>query len=145
MASRVAEILHADADLYERKAADYSPDPARRFENFEEAARFASGVTGKALEPVDVAIVLMGVKLARLRSLGVAGVARNEAVVDTLRDLRVYAAIVEAMILQSVTPARAGQAPGSKRRAETSRLEDRFRPAKTARQCKPRRSATTRE
>lgn len=95
---RVAELLEADAELYARKAADYAPDAGDPFENFRSSSSFASRVGGREVRPVDAALVLMGVKISRLQTVGASGKARNEGFRDTLRDLRVYAAIVEALL-----------------------------------------------
>ena len=86
-----------DAAIYAKKAADYAPDTARPFQNFEFAAEFAQKVCLDlpADDPRRAVVTLMGVKLSRLMTLGLAGDATNEAVTDTLRDLRVYAAILE--------------------------------------------------
>lgn len=94
---RVAEILQADAALYERKAKDYAPDPEKPYENFTSAAAFASRF--RPLRPVDVVLVMVGTKLSRLATVGLQpGAATNEPVIDTLRDLRVYLAILQAML-----------------------------------------------
>ena len=95
--SAVAEIFRSDAAVYDRKAADYAPggDP---WENFNFAAAFASRVC-EGLAPDDLrraTVVLIGIKLSRLMTLGLVGPAKNEAITDTLKDLRVYAAILEA-------------------------------------------------
>lgn len=98
--SRVPEILRADADVYEKKAADYAPgsDP---WENFRFASHFAARVCLDlaADDPRRATVTIIGVKLSRLMTLGLAGEAKNEAVEDTLKDLRVYAAILEAQNL----------------------------------------------
>lgn len=94
----VPNILRADADLYERKAADYAPggDP---FENFRFAATFASRVCRGLPEtdPRRAAALLMGVKISRMMTLGIAGRASNEGFLDTARDLRVYTGIFEGL------------------------------------------------
>jgi hypothetical protein len=95
----VTIILQEDACVYAVKAADYAPnvDP---WENFRFAASFAARVC-RGLPDGDKAratATLIGVKISRLMTLGLAGPASNECVTDTLRDLRVYAAILEAQM-----------------------------------------------
>ena len=92
----VPELLRADAELYERKAADYASS-ANPWENFRSAARFAGRLAGKELDERDACALLIGVKISRLETLGRREPA-NEGVADTLRDLRVYAAILESML-----------------------------------------------
>lgn len=94
--SRVPEILRADADVYEKKAADYAPgsDP---WENFRFAADFMARVC-RGLPEDDLrraTVLLMGVKISRLMTLGLTGDAKNESITDTAKDLRVYTAILE--------------------------------------------------
>lgn len=94
--SNVPAILRADADIYEKKAADYAPgeDP---WENFRFAAAFAAKVC-RGLPEADMrraTVLLIGVKISRLMTLGLAGDAKNESIIDTARDLRVYTAILE--------------------------------------------------
>lgn len=105
--SKVPEILRGDADTYEAKASDYAPDPNDPFENFSFAGRFADRLTrdqfAVTLRPatrqqVAACCVLVGVKISRLMTLGLFGAAKNESVLDTIRDLRVYLAILEAML-----------------------------------------------
>lgn len=95
--SKVGDILTCDATVYDKKAADYAPgdDP---WENFRTSAAFAAAVCRDLPEddPRRSTCVLMGVKISRLMTLGLGGKATNEAIVDTLRDLRVYTAILEA-------------------------------------------------
>jgi hypothetical protein len=92
----VALRLLEAAETYTRKSADYAPDPLRPFENFGSAARFAARVCLDL--PADdrrrATATLIGVKLSRLQTLGLAGKASNEAVEDTLGDLIVYLAIL---------------------------------------------------
>jgi hypothetical protein len=94
--SRVPMILAADIDLYRRKNEDYSPgdDP---YANFRYASAFASAVCRHLdlTDPAWAAAIMVGIKSARLCSIGIGGDANFEAVKDTLRDLRVYAAILE--------------------------------------------------
>lgn len=99
---RVCELLKRDASIYRQKAMDYAPDPGGPWENFEYAARFVGGVTKKDVTREDIALALVGVKLSRLATVGLAREAKNEAVADTLGDLRVYLAILEAMLEESV-------------------------------------------
>jgi hypothetical protein len=98
-ARTVPEILRADAGTYQRKAADYAPgtDP---FENFRFSAVFAARVCRGLpdTDPRRAAAVLIGVKISRLMSLGLAGEAQNENVIDTLSDLRVYVGILESLL-----------------------------------------------
>ena len=93
----VADALRKAADTYEKKAADYAPDPGDPFENFRYAAEFALRV-GHRISPADpryTTLTLIGVKLSRLRTVGIDGKASNEALVDTLEDLMVYLAILK--------------------------------------------------
>lgn len=96
--SGVAEILRKDADVYDRKRADYSPgdDP---FENFKFAAKFAARVCDGI--PLDdqrrAAATLVGLKISRLMTVGLTGDPKNEGVLDTFGDDRVYNAILETM------------------------------------------------
>ncbi len=97
--SRVSEILTADAEIYDRKAADYAPgsDP---WENFRASAAFMAAVC-RGLPEDDLkraTVLLIGVKISRLMTLGLVGKAKNESIKDTLRDLRVYTAILEAQL-----------------------------------------------
>lgn len=92
------EILRTDADLYERKAADYANggDP---FENFRFAATFTARVCRGLPEtdPRRAAALLVGVKVSRMMTVGLGGRASNEAILDTVRDARVYLGILEAL------------------------------------------------
>lgn len=92
----VIRQLRADASTYARKSADYAPDPAHPFENFEFAAKFAQRVCLDlpADDPRRATATVIGIKLSRLQTLGLAGTASNEAIDDTLGDLRVYCAIL---------------------------------------------------
>lgn len=94
----VPGILRADAELYERKAADYANggDP---FENFRFAATFAARVCRGLPEtdPRRAAATLIGVKISRMMTVGIGGRASNEAILDTIRDGRVYLGILEAL------------------------------------------------
>lgn len=96
--SNVLDLLRSDVLTYARKAADYAngPDP---FENFRFAAIFAARVCRGLPEtdPRRAAATMVGVKMSRLMTVGLAGEATNEAAMDTLRDARVYLAIMEAM------------------------------------------------
>lgn len=105
--STVPELLRGDADTYEAKAKDYAPDPNDPFENFSFAGRFAERLVDGALQTtasrdrlnqVYACCVLIGVKVSRLMTLGLFRPAKNEGVLDTIRDLRVYLAILEAML-----------------------------------------------
>jgi len=96
MSSTVPDLLRADAEVYERKAADYAPgsDP---HENFRFASQFAARLC-ESLGEDDVrraTAVLIGVKISRLQTLGLGRKARNEGIIDTLSDLRVYLGILE--------------------------------------------------
>jgi hypothetical protein len=97
--SNVLDLLRSDVLTYARKAADYAPG-ADPFENFRFAATFAARVCRGLpdTDPRRAAATLIGVKISRLMSLGIAGEAQNEGVRDTLADLRVYAAILEALL-----------------------------------------------
>jgi hypothetical protein len=100
--SNVPTILRADADVYERKAADYAPglDP---WENFRFAALFAARVCVGLPDddPRRATALLMGVKISRLMTLGLKGTASNEKITDTTSDLRVYTAILENQQLEA--------------------------------------------
>lgn len=94
----VAKLLHGDAFTYTRKAADYAPDPADPWENFTFASAVAARIC-KGLADDDkrrATALLIGLKVSRLMTVGLAGKASNEAIDDTLGDLRVYAAILQA-------------------------------------------------
>lgn len=94
----VAKLLHGDAFTYTRKAADYAPDPTDPWENFtfaaDVAARICRGLPGD--DKRRATALLIGLKVSRLMTVGLAGKASNEAITDTLGDLRVYAAILQA-------------------------------------------------
>lgn len=95
--SAVGELLTADAALYDKKAADYAPgsDP---WENFRFASHFMATVC-RGLPEDDLrraTVLLIGVKISRLMTVGLGGTASNETIKDTLRDQRVYTAILEA-------------------------------------------------
>lgn len=111
--STVPELLRGDADTYEAKAEDYAPDPNDPFENFTFAGQFAGRlVDGAALTTTSpewrrrivACCVLIGVKISRLMTLGLFRTAKNEGVLDTIRDLRVYLAILEAMLREPCAP-----------------------------------------
>lgn len=94
--SNVPEILRKDAGTYERKAADYAPgtDP---YENFQFSAEFAHRLC-EGLPTDDrrrATATLIGVKISRLQTLGLARAANNEGILDTIGDLRVYLGILE--------------------------------------------------
>jgi len=94
--SNVPEILRNDAGTYERKAADYAPgtDP---YENFQFSAEFAHRLC-EGLPTDDrrrATATLIGVKISRLQTLGLARAANNEGILDTIGDLRVYLGILE--------------------------------------------------
>ena len=95
--SRVAEILMDDGIVYSQKAADYAPD-GDPWQNFCTSAAFAAAVCRGLPEndPRRSTAVLIGVKISRLMTLGLTKEAKNEAIKDTMRDLRVYVAILEA-------------------------------------------------
>lgn len=57
-------LLEAEAIVNGPRAADYG-DAA---ENWANAARIASAITGLNLEAVDLVLIMMAVKLARLRT-----------------------------------------------------------------------------
>ena len=97
--SNVLEILRGDALTYARKAADYAPN-ADPNENFRTAATFAARVCRgfPETDPRRAVATLIGVKISRLMTLGLARDAQNESVKDSLADLRVYAAILEALL-----------------------------------------------
>ena len=112
--STVPELLRGDADTYEAKAKDYAPDPNDPFENFSFAGRFAERLVDGVLQTtmsrdrlnrVCACCVLIGVKVSRLMTLGLFRPAKNEGVLDTIRDLRVYLAILEAMLRGDAAPA----------------------------------------
>lgn len=112
--STVPELLRSDADTYEAKAKDYAPDPNDPFENFSFAGRFAERLVDGVLQTtmsrdklnqVCACCVLIGVKVSRLMTLGLFRPAKNEGVLDTIRDLRVYLAILEAMLRGDAIPA----------------------------------------
>jgi hypothetical protein len=94
----VSDTLRADAALYEKKARDYAngDDP---FENFRFAANFTARVCREMTDhdPRRATVALCGVKISRMQTLGFSGDAANEGILDTIRDLRVYLAILEAL------------------------------------------------
>jgi hypothetical protein len=94
--SAVARRLRETAETYQRKAADYAPDPGRPFENFEFSSKLAARICLDlpADDPRRSTVALIGVKLSRLQTLGLTGKAANEAIEDTLGDLIVYLAIL---------------------------------------------------
>ena len=97
MKSAVAKLLLSDATVYDRKAADYAPG-ADPWENFRFSARVAAAIC-RGLpddDPRRAAAVLIGVKVSRLMTVGLGRKASNETIIDTMRDLRVYVAILEA-------------------------------------------------
>src|ERR1017187_5472579 len=97
--SNVLEILRGDALTYARKAADYAPNAAPN-ETSRTAPTFAARVCRGLPEtdPRRAVATLIGVKISRLMTLGLARDAQNEGVSDTLSDLRVYCAILEALL-----------------------------------------------
>ena|ERR1035438_3813569 len=96
----VLEILRSDALTYSRKAADYTIQGSDPFENFRFSASFAARVCRGLPEtdPRRAVATLIGVKISRLMTLGLAREAQNEGVIDTLSDLRVYCAILEGLL-----------------------------------------------
>lgn len=80
------------AQLHKRKKADYAVD-GTEWSNFEDTSNFL-GLAGLGTqEAIDINI---GQKMARLKSLRVNGRLndpKNESVVDTRRDLAVYAVL----------------------------------------------------
>lgn len=95
----VADLLRVDAETYDRKAADYA-EPNDPFKNFREAEQFRAACL-RGREPsceVASSLTLIGLKLSRLKNIGVYNQAKNESVLDTLGDLRVYLAILEAQL-----------------------------------------------
>lgn len=94
----VAKLLHGDAFTYTRKAADYAPDPADPWENFTFASHVAARICNGLADDDKrrATALLIGLKVSRLMTVGLAGKASNEKIDDTLGDLRVYAAILQA-------------------------------------------------
>jgi hypothetical protein len=96
----VPTILTRDGETYARKAADYAPGPDQ-FENFTFSANFAARVC-RGLPDGDqkyATATLIGVKVSRLMTLGLVREGANECIKDTLMDLRVYLAILEAQLV----------------------------------------------
>lgn len=89
------EIVESDCALLAKKQADYanSTDP---WLNFRESAEFVSRVRGVQVSALDVAYMLLGLKVSRLKNLGTRAPS-NESRLDTLQDLRGYSAIIQAM------------------------------------------------
>ena len=89
------DIVESDCALLAKKQADYAngSDP---WLNFRESAEFVSRVRGVKVNALDVAYMLLGLKVSRLRNLGTR-VPSNESRLDTLQDLRGYSAIIQAM------------------------------------------------
>lgn len=76
------------------KGNDYATDD--RLANFKQAAAITN------LQPVQVALVMIAVKISRLSNLLAAGkTPENEAVADTTLDLAVYAILTDALIQEN--------------------------------------------
>lgn len=89
------EIVESDCALLAGKQADYASeqDP---WVNFRESAEFVNKTRGLNVTPLDIAYMLLGVKISRLRNLGQRR-PMNESITETLKDLRGYSAIIQAM------------------------------------------------
>lgn len=90
----VSTILKAAADLCDRKRRDYAGEDSDS--NFTSSAAFAARVC-RGLPDNDrrrSTATLIGIKLARLDTLGLAGNALNESLDDTLRDIINYVALL---------------------------------------------------
>jgi hypothetical protein len=89
----LADLFTEDLSIVEGKGADYAKEDDV-FSNF----RFAANAAGVTIN--QVFLVLYGIKIARLENLLAPGpnepAPRNESVLDTIGDLRRYAAIHEA-------------------------------------------------
>jgi hypothetical protein len=91
--------------IYRSKRADYALD-VDPFSNFRQSADVV-GLDG--FGPVEAALHLVGVKLARLRALRGNGRGPvNESVLDTYRDLAVYGVIVLALATERAALSEAG-------------------------------------
>lgn len=92
-----AVILHQASDLLGKKRDDYAP--TNWAENFESSAAWMAKVCeGLPTDsPVRSAVVLMGVKISRLATLGLGRTASNESIDDTFHDLINYAALALAL------------------------------------------------
>lgn len=76
--------------LLETKGSDYGID------NFKEAAKIASILTGQDIRPMDVAACLVGIKCARYGNIISSGHKPNhESVQDTIQDLANYVHLME--------------------------------------------------
>lgn len=104
----ISAILKAATGISERKRSDYAGvDPD---DNFISSAQFAADIC-KGLSETDPrrsTAVLIGVKLARLRNLGLTGGPKNEPIGDTLDDTINYVAILRRQTLR----AHDGKLPG---------------------------------
>lgn len=92
----VIEVLEKDITLYKSKGTDYAPNDY--LENFITSSNFASKVTNTPLDAITSLLILIGTKISRLETVGIKKEAKNESFSDTLRDLRVYLAILEVAL-----------------------------------------------
>jgi hypothetical protein len=92
----IQKATQNSVDTLTKKNADYADASTDALSNFKESAVFA-GVT-----PVQSCMVLIGTKLSRLRNLMLNDKKpRNEAIEDTILDMRNYLIILEALIQDS--------------------------------------------
>ena len=64
--------------------------------NFREAADFLKKTRGVEMTALDGAYYMLGLKISRLKNLGKRP-AKNEPITETLKDIRGYSAIIQAM------------------------------------------------
>lgn len=83
-------IMQESLEILKVRGNDYGSD------NFIQAAKIASIVTGKDLQAKDVAACLIGIKLARYGNLTGRGIVpKGEAIRDTVSDLINYCGLME--------------------------------------------------
>lgn len=89
------DVVKDDVSMLQAKQDDYATgdDP---WLNFREAADFLKKTRGIEMTALDGAYYMLGLKISRLKNLGRRD-ARNEPRTDTLKDLRGYCAIIQAM------------------------------------------------
>jgi len=85
---RMLDLLEDCQKILGRKKGDYGID------NFIEAAKFLQLATGTIISPMEVAYVLAGIKLSRIKTLRNQGTIPNhETIEDSVKDLINYIAL----------------------------------------------------
>ena len=88
------KLVEKASSILQSKNDDYGWD------NFIQAAKVATVVTGKDIDPVDVAACLIGIKCARFGNLHESSSEPiNESIEDTMKDLLNYMVLLWAFIL----------------------------------------------